>query len=189
VGDDVEDDDLDESDEEGQHLQLQITIPLDSHNCMRRDCPECGLEFKQRADDKDLGGALADPVGRIARPAQDATPSSKKKAWCPYCGHEADSQDFMHQEHVAYMKQLVYREYMEKMVGKIFDSAFEGFQDTREIQLTITKGPRSARPMLGPEPSDMVPIRCLQCRELFKVLAFWRGSLHCPECATDLVAV
>jgi hypothetical protein len=184
-----EDEAEEEESEEPRRVSMDVTIPLDAHGCVRRDCPRCGLDFKQAIAEADLSGILAASVSRLkAAQGGQAESSPTSRCWCPYCGHEDDSQSFMHEEHVTYLRRLLYREFFEPLVRDLF-SPFEELRSSRHMKVTVTRGPRSARPMLGPEPTDMARVRCLTCDELFKVMPEWRGNVCCPGCGLQLVGM
>jgi len=179
------------NDQDSSRIRMEIGFPLDAHSCIRVQCPNCGLDFKVDMAADVLHDVLAWSVSRAFRSAsvRDGTTAEPvKQTHCPYCGHSATSQNFLHPEHRGYLKNLAFREYVEPMVSEIFDSAFRGLRNNKFLRVTHTSGPRSVRPMVGPEPTDMVRVRCLACSGLFKVDAGWPGSVRCPHCAIDLFA-
>lgn len=186
MSDDIEDDDP-------SHIQMSVSIPLDGHSCIRRECPHCGLEFKVDASEDVSRDLLAWSVSRILRShgvdQDDGVEEPAQESHCPYCQHSAKTQDFLHPEQWAYMHKLVFREYVEPMFSQMMESAFGGFQGNSFLKITHESGPRSPRPMIGPDSTDMARVRCLACSTLFKVSDRWRGSIRCTSCATDLLAM
>ena len=175
---------------EEPNLSISITIPLDSHSCVRSECPNCGLEFKQDMAEHVLHDLLGWTVGRVLHSegvgeAPQDSPSATTT--CPYCAHKASSQDFLHAEHVAYIKRLVFREYVEPMISRMFESTFGSMRSNEFIKVTTRSGPKSVRPILGPEDSGMIRVRCLACSTLFKVSVLWRGSVYCVSCSRELL--
>lgn len=173
-------------------IRMEVGIPLDAHSCVRVACPNCGLDFKVAMGREDLHDVVAWSVGR-ARQAEvirnDDSAAATKFVHCPYCACSAASQDFLHPEHWAYLKRLAYREYVEPMLSRMFSSAFSGLRDSKFLRVTHSVGPRSPRPIVGPEPTDMARVRCLACAGLFKVYIAWRGSVGCPHCGIELLAI
>ena len=179
-----------DDDQDSSRIQMKIGLPLDGHSCIRVECPNCGLDFKVDVSSQDLQDVVSWSVGRVlqsegVRAPQTAEPS--KVAHCPYCSHEAVSQDFLHPDHWAYLKHLLVREFVEPMFANMLDSAFGGLRSNRFLKVTHTRGPRSPRPMVGPDATDMARVRCLACSGLFKVDAAWRGAVRCPQCRIDLL--
>lgn len=171
---------------------MEIGLPLDGHSCIRVECPNCGLDFKVDMSSEDLHDVLSWSVGRVLqseglRDEQTAEPT--KVTHCPYCSHDAVSQDFLHPEHWAYVRQLLFREFIEPMFANMIDSAFGGLRGNKFLKITHASGPRSPRPVVGPEATDMVRVRCVVCTSLFKVSAGWRGTVRCAQCAHELLAM
>jgi len=181
--------------DEDSRISIEVSLPTDTHHCIRRCCPNCGLDFKVDGSDDLQSDALAWAVGQVARGSglqvsvedDEGADAKPKQASCPYCNHSCDEQDFLHPEHWSYMEALIFREYVEPMFNEMMESSFGNFPSNSSMSVTVTRDPRSPRPMVGPEPSDMVRIRCLACEATFKVVASWRGSLFCPDCSTELL--
>ncbi len=178
------------SESEAPNLSLSIAVPLDAHTCVRSECPNCGLEFKRDMEEHAIHDVLGWAVGRILQSegigdGPDEVPTRTNR--CPYCAHEAKSQDFLHPEHVTYIKRLVFRDYVEPMVSKMFESTLGSFRNNKYIKVTTSSGPKRIRPILGPEGSGMVRVRCLACSTLFKLSPAWRGSVHCVNCGSELL--
>jgi hypothetical protein len=179
------------SDDESSRFSISVAIPMDGHSCVRRECPSCGLQFKSNGAEHRMDDVVGWSVGQILRSHggdnSGHTGEGTGLAHCPYCGHSVKSQDFLHPEHWSYLKKLVFREYVEPLFGNMIESAFGGLRDSSFVRVTHEVGPRSVRPVVGPEPTDMVRVRCIGCSELFKVTARWRGSVRCTGCGADLL--
>lgn len=179
------------TDELETNVSLDIGVPLDAHSYIRVECPNCGLDFKVTMAEGTFQDIVSWGVGRVLRAAEltETEPQEPKtRVWCPFCCHRGSSQEFLHSEHAEYMKRLVFREYVEPMLRQMFQSAFGGLKSTGLVTVTHESGPRSVRPMLGPEPNDMVRIRCVSCHTCFKVSATWRGTVCCSGCGSELLA-
>jgi len=181
-------------DDGDSRISIEVSLPTDSHHCIRRCCPNCGLEFKVDGSEDMQQDALAWTVGQVARvhglqaeregEVEEAEP---RQAYCPYCNHTCDEQDFLHPEHWRYMEATIFREYLEPMINKMWESSSGNSRGNSFITVTVTRDPRSPRPMVGPEPTDMARVRCLDCDTMFKVLATWKGPIFCPACSAELL--
>lgn len=182
-----------------QTTTFSVSIPADEHACVRWSCPHCGLDFKLDVSKDLMNDVLSWSLERVLREngLQDSNDIDKdednnesaENMTCPYCRHTARHQEFLHSEFSNYMEAMAVREYVEPMLNNFINSAFAGLQRMSNIKITETTHPRSPLPMIGPEPTDMVRVRCINCRCLFKVLDSWRGQVCCPQCATDLLAM
>lgn len=174
-----------------ERLQLSITLPLDPHQCGRLRCPHCGLDFKVDLSGQLQDDLLAAEVSRIMQQSglksdSDDPNDSVQSLICVYCAHRTRAQEFVHDEHSEYIQHLLLREYIEPMMHRMFDSTLGDLRSTKYMKFETWSSPRSPRPIAGPESGDMVRIRCLSCRTLFKVVPYWRGDVHCTECGIDL---
>jgi ribosomal protein S27E len=154
-------------------------------------CPSCGLDFKVDATEDVVDDLLARGVGQVLRESGLDSGDEREEVAsrrCPYCAHVSTPQDFIHPDAMAYLKATVLREYVEPMFSRMLDRTFGSIESNAFFKVTYTRGARSSRQLTGPEPTDMVRIRCVQCETLFKVADSWKGTLYCSGCGTELLA-
>lgn len=73
-------------------MEIQIEFPLDADGFLRRECPDCGMEFKWHH-------------GRVdSRPADAVDPPRYS---CPLCGKQADHEQWFTQDQVRYQHEAV----------------------------------------------------------------------------------
>jgi hypothetical protein len=173
---------------------LQLSIAGDAGGYLRRQCPRCGQDFKQKGPDNAQQDALAWWLLQTLRDAQltspedGGLPTEDIMTCCPYCAKLAPPQDFVHPELVSYIRRVAQREIIEPMFFRMFGNIDSGLRSSVRVRLSAS-GPsvRSPRPISGPEPDDLIPVHCLECNCAFKVDGGWRGTVHCPECHTELL--
>lgn len=171
---------------------IGVSIACDHSGFMRYECCKCALEFKEAVDADSMQDILSASVTRSLseqgvesdEPAKD---SSIPNRCCPYCHYQAPRQDFIHSEVSSYLKHVVQREIIEPLISKMFSGFASGTRNTKFFSITMTHSPsRSQRPFSGPEPDDQIVVRCLECKQRFKVFELWRGSIWCTYCETEL---
>jgi len=177
-------------------LVYTLTLPLDSDGFFRRRCESCGLDFKMPAPADKLADPLAHSFGRAEQEIGDAPPLEASAALtsdvitCPYCGHQAAGKDMLTDELYRHLRQSVLREVARPMIEKMLSEAFSGFGKSLsgggllKVTMTQTEQVRSVRPLIGPEPDDMVRVDTMCCGGSMKILEDWveQGSIRCAKC-------
>jgi len=68
-------------------ISISLRLPLDDDGFLRRECPHCGRQFKQRAG------------------APDETQESPGTYYCPYCSASADADAWFTAQQLEYIQQ------------------------------------------------------------------------------------
>ena len=142
---------------------LSISIPVDDDGFLRRECPNCELEFKWRPT----------PEGEKGEPMPDAGYA------CPYCAARAKSDRWWTKAQAEYVGALA----MSEIVGP----ELEGLERDADPDALISFEIRVDKPErpapLGPEPSDMKRVD-FECHpgEPIKIDSDWQSEVHCIIC-------
>jgi hypothetical protein len=169
---------------------LSVGLVSDESGFLRSECPHCGLNFKQHVDPAAFQDLLGAYIAQNISDVEDkATSRSSKATICPYCGHRADGQSFLHSEMSQYIIRVIRREVVEPRLEKMAKDFVKGLPRSGGMVSVTVSGTfhRSQRPMLGPESDDQVIICCLSCQERFRVDECWRGQVQCPSCGNKML--
>lgn len=180
---------------ENNTIQFSIAFSLDKEEFFRRTCPNCGGEFKTKADPNDLSSILQpafkrieSDIGEISLPTLD-TDQIPRYLSCPYCEHKAKSSDMMTEELYEYLKRFVMREYILPQVNAILSEFSDGLKRTSRsnnlfrIEIKVdSDSTMPPRPISGPEPPDMTAIEMLCCGKSIKVRDGYFDINKCPLC-------
>jgi uncharacterized C2H2 Zn-finger protein len=170
-----------------------IGVAADAQDFLRRQCPRCGLDFKQKGEPDQKHDSLAwwlqETVREEAASAKAEVPlPSGTLTHCPYCGASDQSQAFVHPELVSYIRQIARREIIEPAIEKMLASFSSRLRSSKYLKVKVTApSGRRPRPISGPEPDDQLRVRCLACGDVFKINEAWRGAVTCPSCSATLL--
>jgi DNA-directed RNA polymerase subunit RPC12/RpoP len=151
-------------------VELSMSLPLDSDNFLRRECPTCEREFKWLHNTADEPSTeQADAAGYF----------------CPYCGVQAPQDAWMTQAQADLAENLVAREVMGpllkefgntlKDVGRKSGGLFEARLDYR--------APDEFDPLTEVDDMQRVDFVC-HPSEPVKVLDDWTRPVRCLVCGT-----
>ncbi len=152
--------------------RMSITIPRDEDGRLARECPnsECSPGYFKVTPGTGITGG------------QDF-------AYCPYCKHEAEPNDFTTKEQIRYAKDLAIREAHKGIDGMISDALGLGASGKRKMgggfismELTYKPGtpPHVRRPFEEEVRRDVVCPHCTLDQTVFG-LATW-----CSDCGEDI---
>jgi len=156
---------------------ISIELPLDENGRLDRQCPgsECGAAFKVPFHDW-----------------REKVPDGS--AFCPFCGHEDDPQDWNTPEQVEYIRQVGLRHVSGVLDGAFARSAhrFNQQQHTRPrnglLALTMSMQYKPGAPIIAVPPASAAALRqefiCEQCACRWSSLG---SSYFCPACGHNSV--
>lgn len=182
-------------DDNNSIVRLHLGIPMDPSGYLRHECPHCMLEFKIAGDEASFTDALDWWSSRAVaeaglRPDVDAPAALSTTLRCPYCATAASAEEFVHTDLRTFLSRVALREIIEPLVFDVVDRMTQSFKRVRSkfIKVEVKQGSdaRSPRPLAGPEPDDMLRVRCGQCDERFKLLEGWSARVVCPGCGSWL---
>lgn len=200
--DEIEEEEDEAQDSSEHQVRFSLEISTDRDGFLRRTCPSCGRDFKTEIDPSDLSWALNTQIQRVseevgvspAEIAQEGTPDNLR---CPYCQHEAESNDMHTEETVEYLKMFAYRDYALPMLDRMFSDLEDSFGDrgggggliSFSISFKHERSPMPPRPIHGPESADMKIVNFLCCGKRIKVADMWDDVGVCTYCGTQVVLV
>jgi rubredoxin len=156
----------------GDRYEMNISVPRDSDGRMARECPdhECSPGYFK------------------VTPGTGIT-ENHLQAYCPYCRHSAEPNNFTTQEQQRYAKDLVMREVQKNLNGVIKDALglgangkrkFGGGLISMEMSLKESPLPHVRRPFEDDVRRDVICPHCSLDQTVFG-LAVW-----CADCGTDI---
>ena len=146
-------------------ISISLQLPLDEDGFLRRECPHCGRQFKQRPG------------------TPDETQASPKAYYCPYCYASADAGAWYTTQQIEYIQQQAIAEVVGPHLYRLQEQIEQASQNGLfRIEL-------DAPLLVEPEPlmefNDMVQL-AFPChvREPIKVDEQWDQDVACVMCAT-----
>lgn len=160
-----------------QGVSISIELPLDEKGCMDRRCPsgECGAAFKVPYEDW-----------------RDKVPD--EHAFCPFCGHEDDPQDWNTPDQDEYIRQ-VGMQHISGVLDRAFSSSARRFNQQQRfrprnglINLTMSMQYKPGAPIIAVPPESAETLRqefaCERCACRWSSLG---ASYFCPACGHNSV--
>lgn len=174
-------------------ILLQVSLPLDSDQFLRRECPFCRRQFKIETTEMDRQSLVEQQIqaylieeGVTAQKEEsDVADEESSLVLCPYCGQVTSADRWWTQEQIAYihvfahniMAQIVNEQFIRPMKrqfsgkrGGLISIKFEG----KEMEYQD--------PWISPENDDMT-VHALPCCGLrVKLNDDWSEPFHCYRC-------
>jgi len=172
-------------------IELRIELPLDDGGFLRRECPLCRREFKVLVGAEELDDLASHGLESFLldedtdETEQDPQHVEGPQLTCPYCGQQAESDNWWTEEQLAYVrtfaenivaemanKQLIRplkRRYGGRRSG-IVSISFEG------NELPVED------PWISPGVNDMEVFNLPCCGRQIKVDEGWSETVHCHFC-------
>lgn len=194
-----------EDEQENDITHFKFTFSLDDDRFIRRACSQCGLHFKEKADDEDLSHLLA-PTFKQIEEKHDIilTPSDEGTQYqgdsimlcCPYCGHTDESQNMLTDELSQYISRWAQREIVYPAIKSFheqLDATFNRSRGRRKGMFSISMKVDydevlvPVRPISGPELPDMLVVDLRCCRKAIKIVEGWKDRIFCPYCKKEVV--
>jgi hypothetical protein len=146
---------------------MEVSLPLDSDGFLRRECPQCGDEFKWHN-------------GPANEDAEQQAPSAS--FYCPLCGQPAGPESWWTKGQLDLIENARDRLVSEQL-GSMFGDLERSTRGNRHVRFEASnvEVPRPADPLV--EPDDMV-IVAPPCHpwEPVKVPEEHRSPIHCLVC-------
>jgi TIR domain len=146
-------------------ISISLRLPLDDDGFLRRECPHCGRQFKQRAG------------------AADETQESPGTYYCPYCSASADADAWFTAQQLEYIQQQAMAEIIGPSLSRL-QQQLEQANQSGLLRIEMTS-PVPAEPKPLAECNDMVGL-VFPCHveEPIKVDEHWDQELTCVVCGT-----
>ena len=160
--------------------RLEVVLPRDASGFVRRQCPSCQRIFKTRPsrfDSRALHRRLV-ALFPFENPHEGYEPVP---TWtCFYCGHQADADEWLVRDHVAYLESLA-----RSLANHV------RYEQLSHVSRTLAQNPRPTFVAVAPdalpegmpeEPEDLRPLHLVCCGDEVKSLWDWDGPFYCPRC-------
>ncbi|MFL5694654.1 MAG: TIR domain-containing protein [Ktedonobacteraceae bacterium] len=146
-------------------ISISLRLPLDDDGFLRRECPHCGRQFKQRAG------------------AADETQESPGTYYCPYCSASADADAWFTAQQLEYIQQQAMAEIIGPSLSRL-QQQLEQANQSSLLRIEMTS-PVPTEPEPLAECNDMVGL-VFPCHvdEPIKVDEHWDQELTCVVCGT-----
>jgi hypothetical protein len=146
-------------------VSMQVSMPLDEHGFIGRQCPSCSHLFRVDADDYE---ALSDELD----------------LWCVYCGHHAEHSEFITAQQLERATRAV-SDWAMQSIGQTLDHSFRRLSTPRPrsafgIHITYRSTPFYPQPLPGIDEEKLIRVRqCASCALRYAVFGEHR---YCPVC-------
>jgi hypothetical protein len=152
-------------------VSLEMIIPLDRDGFVRRACPTCERDFKWLHTESDEAGQHE--VAKVAPAGY----------FCPYCGIQAETNQWLTQTQVEYARNLVASRALGPMIKDFgADLAQIGRQSGGFVTADLHyDAPDEFDPLTEADDMTRVDFAC-HPSEPVKVLDDWTKTVHCLLC-------
>ncbi|WP_261719152.1 hypothetical protein [Streptomyces sp. FZ201] len=149
--------------QQGDSVQMQVSMPPDDRGFFGRQCPECSLIFRM---DGQQYKALPDDL----------------TLWCVYCGHHADHSEFTTEQQISRARQAVSdlgHQLIRHELERMFKDLSRGSRRSG-LSFSYTSQPFHPRPLPGIAEEKLVRVRtCSGCHTNYAIFSEHR---YCPVC-------
>jgi hypothetical protein len=180
-------------------LHFSVPFSLDKDDYFRRTCPNCGRDFKTKADPADMSSIIQPAFRQIEDEvvgiSLSTVPGEENPQFlsCPYCNHRAESGDFFTREFHEYLRRYIVREYVLPTIHNALADFSDGLKRSSSprsgfgIQVKFdSDSTLPPRPITGPESPDMMRIDLLCCGKSIKVRDGYFVVNKCTFCGEDV---
>lgn len=164
-----------EGKDEHGHDIFKVSIPLDEHGYLGRQCPSCQQIF--RVNHRDYRAAPEELV-----------------LWCTYCGHKAPHSEFMTQQQKDRLMQVARdagMQMIDNTIGRAFRDMARSTRNNDFIRVHYRSKPFFPKPLPGIDEEALIRERtCPTCQVRYAVFGDHRfcpfsGLLSASDIATD----
>jgi hypothetical protein len=179
-------------------LRFTVSISQDRDGFLRQTCPSCGRDFKIQIDPAHLQWLLSSYCQRAGLEIGAASQQEDVDShfmWCPYCSHRDQGNQMVTEETMAYLKRIVYREYVLPKINQLFSGLEDSFKGSNRsggflsIKVTNSKPVLPVRPIHGPEPPDFKIVTFLCCNKKIKISEHFNDVPVCSFCGSRVMLV
>jgi hypothetical protein len=166
--------------------EIEVRIPLDSEQFLRRECPHCVREFKIQLSADEIVSLATKGVQSYLVDETDTDNSDDDylKYYCPYCGQEAPVTHWWTQEQLSY-----FQVYAQNIAARMVN---EQLIEPMKKDLRPSSGPVSISftgseikmetPWISDEVDDMTEFDLQCCKRKVKLIDDWDSIVHCFSC-------
>ena len=143
-------------------ITMQIALPPDAAGFIGFECPSCHRYFKVVA----------------------ATFTGSAEVNCTYCGHEDESEKFLTEAEVDYLKRVGAGNAIEQLHGQFQDMLVDTFRNSSNVKVTRKQ---HSSPTAPTRPNERELPQQNTCSKCALVYAFDSEAKICPQCSTPVV--
>jgi len=173
-------------------IVINISVPLDDENFLRRECPFCGREFKIEISKEDLTNlAQAKLDGFLAEEnkddiiEEDRLNNDEALNFCPYCGQEAHKSDWWTKEQLSYIRIFAENIMIDMVNTKLIRPLKNRYSGNKSDFFSFkieAKEMRKKEPWISPEENDMKVFKLPCCQSSIKINDKWDKDIYCFYC-------
>lgn len=155
-------------------VSIPMSIPLDNDRFLRRECPNCGLQFKWYSSPPQTQDEDSDPSDNRSEPAT--------AYFCPYCYEPAAPNAWWTQQQIEYAQKLMAAEVLAPQIQRLQNSLQGLNRSSGILKVNVT-----STPIMRPEPlveeEDMIRVD-FPChpQEPIKIQEGWNQQVACLTC-------
>lgn len=168
---------------------FNISLPLDSDEFLRRECPLCKRQYKIAVTPDETKSFIQKEIENYLvenelMEKDDDESSEEVEYWCPYCGETAKASAWWTEEQLEYIKIFSYN-YMAETLNKEFTDWKRQFSRMGNglfsVKLDFKEMPYK-EPWISPEVDDMVLYDLPCCMIKIKLEDKPTNRIYCYKC-------
>lgn len=177
----------------------EVRLPLDGR-FLRRECPFCRRQFKVAIPEEELQTLTQSKISAFLLGATSTgreAPSEERQEvqlFCPYCGQQAERDQWWTDEQAAYLQVIVENIIAEPVNRNLVRPLRRSIANQKTGSVWIRfEGRELAQKeeWIAPETYDMAEVHLPCCDRVIKVQEQWPATVFCPFCGfphRDLLA-
>ena len=155
---------------DGMRVSLPVVIETDTDGFLDRQCPSTECEFLFKVQERDWRDIVADEA-----------------VWCPFCGHQAASDEWWTHEQIETAKEAAFAE-VKHTINKAMRRDAERFKRRQprrsfiSVSMRVDSKPRElVLPATAKDPMQL-KIKCTSCACRYAVIG---SAYFCPACGQN----
>lgn len=152
-----------------------VPLPTDEDGMVGRECPrdDCAPRYFKIALREETS-----PDASIERSAEE---SKDNTLYCPYCGYQADTQEFTTPDQLEWLRSLIVRDMVRTIQGS-FKKAFGSSRSTRGKLFSVRLSYKPGRLPSVRHYAEKKLKRIVKCDECGNEYAVYGIAIYCPRC-------
>jgi len=166
-----------------------IKIPLDDEGYLRRECPFCMNEFKILPKEEDLDGSEPENLEQfmIEEDKKDGIDdeSSENEVFCPYCGQQAEEDQWFTQEQADYINSITQNIVADLINDNLINPLKRNLGGSSRGMISVEfKGDaiEKENEWVSSDLNDMMIFELPCCQSSIKIEDDWKGTVYCFFC-------
>jgi NMD protein affecting ribosome stability and mRNA decay len=148
-------------------IPIEVRVPLDTDGFLRRECPNCGRQFKYKHTESNL---------------ETPENTSVESYYCPYCYQSAPLNSWWTKEQLEYAQQLAFRELIEPELQNLQQQIRSLNRHGNFLQIDVSfSQPSEPNPLKETDDMIRVDFPC-HPEEPLKIDEIWEQDVACFLC-------